>query len=269
MKKKVILIILIYSSLSVKAQWVGTTTTSNVGIGVISPIEKLEINGNAKVGLVSIGGDISTESPKNYINLASDVHGTLLLSSNLYLSGSSLFNAQSHSTISGAAIKIPGNGRIRQNNIEFWTTPVGSVTSGGSYTQTSPRMIINPFGYIGIGTVNPKYILDVIGTIRAREIKVDLEGADFVFEKNYKLMPLDELEKFVKEQKHLPEIIPASEMEKNGTELGDLNSKLLQKIEELTLYTIDQQKQIDELKKQNEKLKNIEEKIAKLEASLK
>ena len=89
-------------------------------------------------------------------------------------------------------------------------------------------------------------------------------------------MPLNELEKFVKGQKHLPEIAPAKEMEKNGTELGDLNSKLLQKIEELTLYTIEQQNEIDELKKQNamiekqnQDLQVLKEKIEKLEAALK
>jgi hypothetical protein len=114
-------------------------------------------------------------------------------------------------------------------------------------------------GRVGIGTINPGYELDVIGTIRAREIKVDLNGADFVFEKDYKLMPLSELEKFIKEQKHLPEVAPAKEMEKNGTELGDLNSKLLQKMEEMTLYIIEQ----------NKKIEALQEKIEKLEATSK
>lgn len=114
-------------------------------------------------------------------------------------------------------------------------------------------------GNIGIGTITPQYTLDVIGTIRAREIKVDLNGADFVFEKDYKLMPLTELEKFVKEQKHLPEVAPAKEMKENGTDLGDLNSKLLQKMEEMTLYIIEQNKELQVLK----------EKIAKLESASK
>ena len=117
-------------------------------------------------------------------------------------------------------------------------------------------------GYVGLGTLTPDYKLDVIGTVRAQEIKVDLEGADFVFEEDYNLMPLNQLEKFVTENKHLPEIDPAKEMEKNGTNLGDLNSKLLQKIEELTLYTIDQNKAIKELMKvveiQNSKIEKLE-----------
>jgi len=109
--------------------------------------------------------------------------------------------------------------------------------------------------FIGIGTMNPQYRLDVLGTIRAREVKVDLNGADFVFEKDYRLMPLNELEKFVKEQKHLPEIAPAKEMEKNGTELGDLNSKLLQKMEEMTLYMIEQNKKIEALQNEIKEMK--------------
>ena len=109
-------------------------------------------------------------------------------------------------------------------------------------------------GNFGIGTISPGYKLDVLGSIRAKEIKVDLNGADFVFAKEYKLMPLNELEAFVKEQKHLPEVASAKEMQENGTGLGDLNSKLLQKIEELTLYAIVQNKSIKEQVKKNEEL---------------
>ncbi|MCC9071419.1 hypothetical protein LNQ49_07415 [Flavobacterium sp. F-65] len=138
------------------------------------------------------------------------------------------------------------------------------------------RLVINNQGNIGIGTISPSYKLDVVGTIRAREIKVDLNGADFVFEETYKLMPLSELEKFVKNKKHLPEIQSANEMEENGTDLGVLTSKLLQKIEELTLYTIDQNKKIIELEKQNETIDELKqilklqnEKIEKIKSNLK
>jgi hypothetical protein len=121
-------------------------------------------------------------------------------------------------------------------------------------------------GNVGIGTVSPGYKLDGIRTVRSREIKVDLTGADFVFENEYKLMPLSELEKFIKTNKHLPEIATAKEMQESGANLGDLNTKLLQKIEELTLYTIEQNKQLE---KQNEKILLLEEKVKTIELAIK
>ncbi|CAM4112687.1 hypothetical protein SAMN06265348_103299 [Pedobacter westerhofensis] len=105
-----------------------------------------------------------------------------------------------------------------------------------------------------MGTSAPQYKLDVIGTIRSREIKVDIDGADFVFDDNYRLRTVDDLEKFVKVNKHLPDVASAKEMKKNGADLGDLNSVLLQKIEELTLYMIKQNKKIIDLEKKMKSL---------------
>jgi len=97
--------------------------------------------------------------------------------------------------------------------------------------------------------------LDVNGTIRAKEIKVETGWSDFVFADNYKLMPLNDLEKHIKANKSLPGIPTEKEVLENGVELGEMQSKLLEKIEELTLYVI-------ELKKENEELK---ERISALE----
>ena len=123
---------------------------------------------------------------------------------------------------------------------------------------------------------NSDYKLDVSGPIRANEIKVNLSGADFVFEQDYRLRSLEEVEMFISKNKHLPEIAPANEMEKDGASLGELNTKLLQKIEELTLYMIEQNKKtnklikdVQELKSDNKTLKannkKLKEKIKKLE----
>ncbi|WP_157495078.1 hypothetical protein [Flavobacterium sp. KJJ] len=116
---------------------------------------------------------------------------------------------------------------------------------GGNGTS----FIIKGNGYVGIGTANPTSLLTVSGNINSREVKVTVDaGADFVFENNYDLPSLNSVEKYITENKHLPEIASAHEMQKDGINLSEMNIKLLQKIEELTLYMI-------EMKKENEYLK--------------
>ena len=85
-------------------------------------------------------------------------------------------------------------------------------------------------------------------------MKVDLNvpGPDYVFEKNYDLRPLTEVEAYINQNKHLPEIPAAKEMEKDGVNLGEMNMMLLKKVEELTLYMIDLKKENEAQRKQNE-----------------
>ncbi len=117
-------------------------------------------------------------------------------------------------------------------------------------------------GRVGIGTENPTHSLTVNGDIRAEELVISSVGADFVFEDDYQLPPLEQVEAFIRENKHLPEIPPAEKMQKQGAGVGELQTKLLQKIEELTLYMIEMKKaqtrqarKLDELKEENTALK--------------
>lgn len=108
-------------------------------------------------------------------------------------------------------------------------------------------LVLAQNGNVGIGTSDTKgYKLAVNGKIRTQEIKVEaVNWPDYVFAKDYKLQSLKETEQHIKDKGHLPGIPSAEEVKENGVDLGEMNKKLLQKIEELTLYLI-------EIKKENE-----------------
>jgi len=91
--------------------------------------------------------------------------------------------------------------------------------------------------------------------VYARKLTVQSSWSDFVFEPGYHLLSLTELENYINENGHLPDIPTASYVEENGVELGDMTAKLLQKIEELTLYVIEQNKRIERLEAENKELK--------------
>ena len=110
---------------------------------------------------------------------------------------------------------------------------------------------INTPASFGIGTDAPQYKLDVRGTIRASEILVNTaSGADFVFDESYNLRPLSEVKEYIQTNQRLPEIPSAAEMQENGVNMNELQMQLLQKVEELTLYIIQQEQRIQELESQ-------------------
>ncbi|WP_124020590.1 MULTISPECIES: tail fiber protein [Flavobacterium] len=113
-------------------------------------------------------------------------------------------------------------------------------------------------GNVGIGTKNPDSKLTVAGNIHAQEVKVTAragEVPDYVFANDYKLKSLEEVESYIKQNSHLPEIPSAKEIEKNGLMLAEMNMNLLKKMEEMTLYMIEQNKRIKDLEKQIEEIK--------------
>jgi hypothetical protein len=145
------------------------------------------------------------------------------------------------------------------NNVQFSTSGTGNTwelypqtTGFGVFNRNNsswPIFIANNDN-VGIGTNNPQgYKLAVAGSVIAESVKVKLQGTwpDFVFAKDYILPTILETKKHIKEKGHLPGIPSAAEVEKNGIELGDMNKKLLQKIEELTLYVINQEDRIKAL----------------------
>ncbi|MEN1785028.1 MAG: hypothetical protein AAGF77_07805 [Bacteroidota bacterium] len=122
-------------------------------------------------------------------------------------------------------------------------------------------------GNIGIGTSNvgADWKLAVKGKIRAEEIKVETGWADYVFEPDYNLPSLKEVANFIAEKGHLRHIPTAAEVKENGVALGTMNKLLLEKIEELTLYTIQQQKELEAAHEANHAL---EQRLAALESAV-
>jgi hypothetical protein len=136
----------------------------------------------------------------------------------------------------------------------------GTNTSDGAFyvanqAGTTPYLFVRGDGYVGIGTIYPGYPLAVNGKMAAKEVIVTQTGwSDFVFKDNYKLKPLNQVADYVKKNKHLEGVPTEAEVKKNGVPIGEMQAKLLEKVEELTLHMIEMQKQNDELKLKVSKL---------------
>lgn len=132
---------------------------------------------------------------------------------------------------------------------------------GKSYVDVQGNGMRITSGSLGIGTIDTKdYKLAVAGKMIAVSVKVQLqnEWADYVFAEGYKLESLPNLEKFIKKNQHLPDLPSATEVKVDGgIDLGEMNIKLLQKIEELTLHLIEQNKRLDAIDKMNKELQTL------------
>lgn len=203
-----------------------------VGIGTTAPQAKLDVNGP-----LSASGGISS------IISGSDLGGTI-----------SIINPAK--TVAGTAStwKILNTSGSYGNALQFWAYDNAGCGTG----LCSNRFTLMDNGNVGIGTVDTKgYKLAVNGSAIFTKAVVKSYAAwpDYVFEEGYKLLPLDSLESFIAVNKHLPDVPTAANINANGIDLGDNQTKLLAKTEELTLYAIQQNKTIvslqDDLKSQS------------------
>jgi len=188
----------------------------NVGIGITNPSEQFEIfKSTTSPGVLSLR---SARNDAQHVEVAR-------------------ISAKQNTT-EVARIGMPRAGHTNSGYLTFWT----KYSNSSSLVES---MRINASGNV-----------IVYNTLEAKEIKVVAHpGADFVFQPNYKLRPLTELESFIQENQHLPEIAPAKQMEEEGVLQSEMNQKLLQKIEELTLYMIELNKEVKGLKKENKQQK--------------
>ena len=226
----------------------------NVGIGTSAPTEKLTVSGGHVNSLMLLhsSGD-GANQPANLALWASEPLETYTgvgIGNNIKnYNGSQSFTLINPST-GGSYV------RLLDNKMNF------NLVSNSGSKQEVVTIISN--GNVGIGVSNPLNKLDVNGVVHAKEVKVDLQNwPDYVFKKEYGLMPLAEVEKFIKENGHLSNIPSASEVEKNGVKLGEMNAKFLEKIEELTLYVIQLNKELKQLREENKKFEANMQSISK------
>lgn len=257
-----------------------------VGIGTSVPTVQLDVDGNMKIKSIDAidltvndyiyhdgdsdtfigfssddmirmdaGGTRLVEISTDGIDISAPIRKRLSTNTYLDLNSSNEFEVSLNGTVemkvSSTEIELPSLMSFAGNDyMEFGT----NYLEVGANDTT--RIWMKNDGNVKIGNNNSgmSYKLVVDGTISAEEIIVEEVGADYVFADDYELMPLKEVGEFINMNQHLPGVAPASETEK-GVALGDFNEKLLEKIEELTLYLLEKDKQVDELKQEVIQLK--------------
>ncbi|MCY7293186.1 MAG: hypothetical protein LH615_13490 [Ferruginibacter sp.] len=250
--------------------------SGNIGFGTVSPIQKYSFQqlgigltqeggvGGAQVGFYATSGAAYLQTHNNFDLYFSTNNGSPQMTlqkttGNVGIGGSApAFKLDVEDRIRiksgpGTTAGVWFNNPLNTTTISFMgvydanTTGIYGNVSGWGFLMNTNN------GNVGIGTANLASKLNVNGSIRSKEVVVETGWADYVFDKKYKLKSLEEVEKYIEKNNHLPGIPSAAEIEKNGLQLGDTQRKMMEKIEELTLYMIALKKEIDLLKNINKK----------------
>lgn len=253
-------------------------TTGNVGINTTGPTETLHVNGNIKGNIGIFQGNYPTPTQTTTFASWDDMNnnsrviaGGALLNSTTGARTFGFYDYPKSNLLPNGAVFLTVQDRNYSSRYRFWADNSGGsymnlydssqqinfgVTDDGSSNITVLMPKVNT--YMCIGTTSytdgtDYYSLSVNGNVRANRVKVYTTWADYVFEDDYELPTLEEVEKHIVEKGHLKDIPSAAEVEENGIDVGEMNKLLLQKIEELTLYTIELNKQVQELKAERNK----------------
>ena len=213
-----------------------------VGIGTETPNDRLDVNGITSTKGLRIPGAYTFEQGHSQsaieIAVSSGSYNAIRGYNGKQLLGTIHFFDDTWSSSSPSS----SAGSINLDGVTAVT--IGSWNSPAAYFRESD-------GFVGIGIENPTERLHVNGNIRATAPI----WSDFVFYDNYELPTLEEVEEHIAEKGHLPEIPTKAEVSENGINLGEMDAKLLQKIEELTLYMIDMNKRMGQLEQENRELR--------------
>ena len=216
-------------------------SSGKVGIGTTTPVEQLDVVGKVKAseGFVL---------PDNTLIISADDMGPWTVGGqDVYRSSGKVGIG---TTTPVEQLDVAGRVRASLGFVLPDSTLVDSADDMGQWTVSGQNVYRNT-GYVGIGTTAPQSPLSVNGTITAEEVVVEAVGADFVFADDYALIPLSDLKQTIKQHRHLPGIPSATDFESNGMRVGEMQTRLLQKIEELTLYVIDLNERMALMQKEN------------------
>ena len=248
----IIVFLVIFCSVKIHAQVTMVNgATGNVQINLLFEGNTLRLSGGNLISLPYGIGDITNITGSGTITSTNN-SGTVTLNAK---ASTNLWNAN---MVQGKAVSVLNlsTGHVLKYDGTQWIPSLDNTSSTGSslWKKSTTDDIYYSDGNIGIGTTaQPDIKLAVKGRIHAKELIVDLNipGPDYVFDPAYDLLPLQDVESHINEYKHLPGVPSAKRLKEENIPLSEMNMIILKKVEELTLYMIDHEKRINELRKTN------------------